>query len=390
MLSIAIAMSTLVFYGQQIATNSIKSTQAYYAAESGIEDALIRLKDNSQMSSKTYTLMVNNATTTVTIPNIVGGSRAISSEGDVTSRIRKLQAVYSIDSQGVSFHYGAQVGAGGLTMNNGSRVVGNVFSNGNISGGSGVVDNDVIVAGMGNSINDITVGGNVRAHSCFGAEIIGELKTVVGSGDCTFGTQGSLSEADDPIPLPITEAQIEDWKDNATSGEVINGDFVVGNFDTESLGPTKITGKLVINNGGTLNITGTIYVVGSVLFDNNSIIKLDSSYGSLGGVVLSDSNIDVKNNASLNGSGQAGSYLLVLSTSASDLAILVDNNAAGAIFYTNNGGVVLSNNIVAKEITGYKVKLDNNAAVEYGTGLANVLFTNGPSGSWNVVSWGEK
>ncbi len=69
---------------------------------------------------------------------------------------------------------------------------------------------------------------------------------------------------------------------------------------------------------------------------------------------------------------------------------MVDNYASGSFFYSSAGGIVLSNNISAVEITGYKVKLDNNALVQYESGLANLFFSSGPSGGWKVVSWEEK
>ena len=62
-------------------------------------------------------------------------------------------------------------------------------------------------------------------------------------------------------------------------------------------------------------------------------------------------------------------------------AIDVDNNAEGAIFYTVNGVIRLRNNIKIREATGHKLYLDNNAIVEYETGLENTNFSSGPGGS---------
>ena len=392
MLSLAMSMSILIVNRQKIATNTVKSTQSYYASQAGVEDALLRLKNNPQMPSLSYSIIVGNAVANVAIPAIIGGSRSISSQGVTGNLTKTNQVVYAIDRAGVSFHYGAQVGAGGMVMGNGSQVKGNVFSNGNITG-SGTIDNDVIVAGNGHSVKDVSVGGNVLTYSCLSpAQVAGNLTYVTG-GSHTCNVSGSTSVQPDEIatePLPILQSQIDDWKNEAAAGSIITGDYVIDNGESESLGPVKITGKLTVSNGSTLTITGTIHIMGDIVFDNNSIITLDNLYGSLGGVILSDQKIDVKNNSSLTGSGQEGSYLLVLSSSAADNAILVDNNAAGAIFYANNGGIELKNNIVAKEVTGYKVKLDNNAVIQYESGLANILFTNGPAGGWRVTSWQEQ
>ena len=45
------------------------------------------------------------------------------------------------------FHYGVQVGEGGIVMENSSQVVGNVFSNGRIVGKIQLVKGDIISAG---------------------------------------------------------------------------------------------------------------------------------------------------------------------------------------------------------------------------------------------------
>src|SRR3989344_1708005 len=105
MLSLAISMTTIIINRHKIAENVIKSTQAYYTAEAGVEDSLLRLKNNPQMSPLSYSLVIDNTTTDVVIPEIIGGSRVITSQGNYVGRIKKIQAVYSIDAQGVSFHY---------------------------------------------------------------------------------------------------------------------------------------------------------------------------------------------------------------------------------------------------------------------------------------------
>lgn len=392
MLSVAVSMSALVAWRQKIATNVVKSTQSYYTAESGVEDALLRLNNSPQMPPLNYNVSVNGTTANVVIPGIIGSARVITSQGNSGNIIRNIQTVYSVDNQGVSFHYGAQVGNGGLTMNNGSRIQGNVFSNGNISGGSGTIDNNVIVAGNGNSIKDVYVGGNVLSYSCLSSASVANLTYVTG-GLHTCMVRGTTSVQSSEIasqPLPISQSQIDAWKSEATDGGVITGSVTISNDATQSLGPKKITGSLTVGNNATLNMTGTIYVVGDISISNNAKVKLDSSYGPLGGVLISDKIITPSNNSILQGSGQTSSYLLILSTDISNSAISINNNATGAIFYTSAGGITISNNARVKELTGYKIIMSNNSTIEYDSGLANVLFSDGPSGGWKVTSWEEK
>mgnify|MGYP001617031822 FL=1 len=389
-LSITLSMSSLIFYRQKISTNSVSGTKSYYAAEAGIEDALMILRDAPQMSPISYNLDVGGTITSVTIPSIIGSSRAIVSQGNENNKTRSIQAVYSVDSTGISFHYGAQVGAGGLIMENGSIVQGNVFSNGNITG-SGTINNNVIVSGNGNSIQDVYVGGDALVYSCLSSASVKNLTYVTGgTKTCTVrpgGTTGTQSNEITPQPLPISQAQIDNWKTEALSGGT-SGDVTVSG--TQLLGPKKIIGKLTLNNNATLIITGTLHVTDEIILNNGSILKLDTSYGSLSGTVISDGKITINNNSSALGSGQSGSNLLMLSTNTDDAAIKINNNSAGGIFYTSVGGIDLNNNTQVKELTGYKIKLNNNAVISYESGLQNVLFTDGPSGGWRVVSWVEQ
>lgn len=386
-------MSSLVFYTQKISTNSIKSAQSYYAAEGGVEDALMRLRNNPFISPLSYNLSVDNSNVTVSVSSIVGGSRVVETEGNEQGRIKKVQAVYSIDAEGVSFHYGAQVGEGGLTMNNGSKIIGNVFSDGNISGGSGTITNDAIVSGNGHSIDDVTIKGNTMAYSCLSPAIVDGNLTYVTGGTKTCTVQGTtLTQSEEIVsqPFPISSSQIDTWKTEATAGGVTSGNITITNGEIQVLGPRKIIGSLTISNNATLRMTGALYVTGNVSVSSNGIIRLDSTYGATGGVLVSDGVITVGNNGVLQGSGQTSSYLLAISTNIADPSISISNNVVGAVFYAPNGGISISNNVGAKEITAYKLTMNNNAEITYESGLANLFFSSGPGGGWKVTSWEEK
>jgi len=401
LLSLTIILTVSVFIGASLtfltldsitsAQAKIESTKSYYLAEAGIEDTLLRLKNNMQISSPN-TLTIGDDSTTIEITNPIGGSRTITSQGNADNRIKKLAVTYHITSDKVNFHYGAQAGEGGILMGNNSEVRGNVFSNGNISG-LGTITNTATIAGIGNTIEDISVGEDVYTYSCSNAKIKGILHYVSGGtiNNCSYESIEVLSDPIETEGLPISEEEINNWKAEATAGGTILGDYnISGN---KSLGPIKITGNLNINIDAILTITGTIYVQGDIKTNNNSVIKLDSSYKSLSGVIISDGNIAIKNNVTTRGSGQEGSYLMLLSTSnsldLSDPAIDLNNNAEGAIFYASNGVIYLHNNINVREATGYKLALDNNAIINYDIGLENINFSSGPGGGWSVEDWRE-
>ena len=99
---VVISISFITFNRQRISINSIKSIQAYYAAESGIEDGLLRISRNMNFSSP-YSLEIGKGITNVEISEMIGGSVTITSEGDVQSRLRKERVIYSVDTQKASF-----------------------------------------------------------------------------------------------------------------------------------------------------------------------------------------------------------------------------------------------------------------------------------------------
>lgn len=202
----------------------------------------------------------------------------------------------------------------------------------------------------------------------------------------------------DPPPeaMPISDGQITDWKAAAAEGGEQIGDYnLIINGEKASLGPKKITGNMLISNSVELTITGTVWVTGDVTISNNAIIKLDTGYGTNSGVMVVDGKINVSNNCVFQGSGTAGSYILILTTNnsldAGSPAINIANNAQTVIFYAANGLINIANNAQLKEATGYKLSLSNNASVVYETGLANAKFANGPGGVWAIQSktWQE-
>lgn len=392
--AIVISIYILTFGEQRISRNILKSAQAYYAAEAGIEDALLRLVKKKGFDTP-YTLNIGDSLAIVNILNISGGAKKITSEGNFSNRIRKIQVIYQISSTNIKFFYGVQAGDGGIVMDNNSKIHGSVFSNGDIGNKKGYIDNDVIISGRHQlNIPGGSVGGNAFVYNCIAGEITGKL-TYVNSNSCTLknGVEQQAEEID-PVPLPISQSEIDKWMAEAAKGGVITTDVTING--TQSVGPIKIgtlTAPKNLTVNGTLNITGTIYVTGNITFNNGSTTRLDSSYGSDSGIIIADGKILVENGAIINGSGQSGSYTLVLSTNNSldpaSPAINVRNNAGGSIFYTTAGLVFLKNNMSAREITGYKIQIEPGAEIWYEVGLSDLRFSSGPGGSWEVVSWKE-
>jgi len=247
----------------------------------------------------------------------------------------------------------------------------------------------VYLGGFTGLINGISVGtgstGDAYAHTI-------DSSTVHGAKYCQVTNNSPVCNTSLPDPtqvaMPISDQNILDWKDEALTGGVHSGNYTV-NSSNNILGPKKITGNLIVSNGAVLTLTGTVWVVGTINLDNNGKVKLDPSYGAGDGVLLSDGNIDISNNADFSGSGLANSYVLVLSTSTSTSAINLGNNAGAAVLYAANGTVNILNNASVKSVVGKTVNLSNNANIGYDSGLVDSTFTSGPSGGWNAMSWME-
>ncbi len=247
----------------------------------------------------------------------------------------------------------------------------------------------IYTGGIYGSISGITVGennsGNAYSHSVDNANVAGTIYCKTGSGN---NKSCNTSRADPvQVDMPISEQNILDWKQQAENGGVYNGNYLISS-DTV-LGPKKITGNLTVNNGDTLSLSGTIWVQGNLLIDNNSIVNLIPSYGSSEEAIIVDGTITISNNSSFGGSGTAGSYVLCLTTSSSTSAISLSNNAGAVSLYAANGTIDVNNNGTAKALTGHYIHLNNNAVITYDSGLANMNFSGGPSGTWKINTWRE-
>ncbi len=249
---------------------------------------------------------------------------------------------------------------------------------------------NVYLGGINGSISNVTVGssgvGNAHAHTVTGSTIAGSLYCQTGSGN----NKACNTSLADPVQIdfPITDGNITGWKAEGEAGGVYSGNYVIDD-DTATLGPIKINGNLTIQNNAVVTINGTIWVTGNIILDNNVDISLAPGYGSGSGVIVTDGEVDISNNVDFAGSGATGSYMLLLTTSSSSNAIDLSNNAGAVILYAQNGTVNIANNAGAKEVTGYRLSLGNNAVVTYESGLANVNFVSGPGGAWDITKWKE-
>ncbi len=196
--------------------------------------------------------------------------------------------------------------------------------------------------------------------------------------------------------LPLSDGVIQDWRDDAALGTVINGNLLIDTSTTT--GPVKIDGDLTVTLAVDehITITGTVWVTGNAVFNcgNGSTINLSPGYGTDSGLILVDGTIDVGNHCSFDGSPDPASYIMVLSAknnlnNLNDPVLTVNNNSAGVVYYAGKGLITFKQNAEAKEATAYGIKLGEGATINYETGLGNLNFSSGPGGAFVIIKWRE-
>ena len=367
-------------------------------AEAGVDKAIYELNQNQNFTGESDVPIPGGAfsTTVTTIDannkQIISTGRASFGGAPATSTV---SAVAAIDLETVSFQFGVQVGEGGLEMKNNSRINGNVFANGSISG-SGIVTGDATTASSSalagpTSISGITVWGAARSDSVLDC-VIGQDAFYQTTNTCAVaGAEHPGTPAPDPQPFPVSDAQIAGWENAAAAGGVIVGDYLLPGDESASLGPIKIEGNLTVENSAALLLNGPVWVQGNVVLKNNSVIQNSAALGAGGTVLLADDpaarsvrgTMTIENGVVIAGNGNVGNYPLLISLySGSGKAIAVKNNTSSTIFYAPYGTIEVSNNSSPIQLTANRIEIENNATVNYTTGLQNALFTSGPGGSW--------
>lgn len=365
----------------------LAAKRAYFAAEAGTEDLAWRIRHGkAYQASQTVTL--DGLTATVTVES-ASGRRIVESRTDSSGAVRAVRAELR-SGTGVSFTYGVQVGAGGLELGDNSSVNGSVYSNGDIAGNGASKSTITGTAkSAGNHLTkDIRVDQDAYSARFDGCSIGGTAYYLTVFTDCTAGRTASLGQELPAEPFPITQEQIDSWKADAAAGGTLSG-YSLGNNNSASLGPKKIAGNITLGNSATLTITGTVWVTGTISFGNTDIIRLAPAYSGDSGLMIVDGAVTTGNSATLEGSGQAGSYLMLLSLSGADPAIDIGNSATSAILYAPNGIIDIGNNLTLREATAYGLDVGNGAEITYEAGLADVTFSGGPAAGWQVRDWSE-
>lgn len=401
-LAISMGLVTPVVKDAEIARAGSGSAQSFFLAEGVAEDALYRLKNGDTVVSG-ETIALNGATSTITVTDVGSNEKQIVSSGDAKNLIRNITARLTVTS-GVAFNYGVQAGPGGFNIQNSASINGNAYSAGPIIGtNSNIIRGDVISAGVGGLVNGIHATSSIYAHTIQNSQIDKDGYYQIISGSTVGGTSYPGS-ADQPIAdLPIADSLIDQWETDAAAGGTITSPCPYRITSSVTIGPKKINCDLEISGSPTITLEGTLWVVGNIDIKNSPTLRISPSLPGKSIAIIADkptnrtssSKIEIENSSVIAGAG-AGSYILMVSrnTSAEDgggeEAIEVQNSAQGALLvYAGHGEIHLANSVKLKEVTAYKIKISNSANITYETGLASLVFSSGPGGSWTIGSWKE-
>lgn len=235
--------------------------------------------------------------------------------------------------------------------------------------------------------NKMTIGGQVHANTLENLIIAKDAyyQTIINSAVSGVSHPGFA----DPPPkvFPISDANVVDWKNQIDKPETTTiGDIT----DCVSvLGPRKIIGNVTFNSGCRVIVKSPLWITGDLTLNSNNILTLDPSYGSTSGVIIVSGKVAMNSNNHLNGTGVGSSLLMALSEFDSRnnniSAISVNSNGNTGVYYASKGIIEPGTGNSFKELTAWKIRLINNSAIDYETGLSSSLFTSGPSGSYSLT-----
>jgi Tfp pilus assembly protein PilX len=387
--------------------NTLDSKQAYFLAESGVEDAFYRVKTGRNVDAS-ESLVLGSTTATTTITDLGSGNKQIESLADKNTYKRKVNMNFNSSSGTVvplSYTSGIHAGTSGILWYSDASYgdvifTGDAYSQGpmklygtaRITGSltSGGSSGSIAYDSPWNRLLGYFVSGNSSAHTV-------DDTTTTGTIYCQSGTNNNKScNTTQPDPtvanIPDLSTQITAWKAEAAAGNVYSYDSVT---DTYTVGPKKFTGDFTMYKN--MKITGPIWVTGHLnIIQTGKKVSLASSFGSGDGVIISDDDMMIgapvgQPAVIFEGSGASDSNILMITTKNDVIgaAASVFNVTGNVLFYAQNGKIWLTGtdtNIMGA--IGKKIQLggSTNTNVEYVVGPSSLNI--GPD-TYTINSWKE-
>jgi hypothetical protein len=410
-----------------------QSAKAYYAANSGVEDAVRRLTDfpDTTLDDHWYTFNLDD---TEYKYRITEGKKKIESIGTYEKYSRKIvvQIGNSLDFSKAIF-----AGGGGLDFTGVVIYDGDVYSKENIIGKASKCDdnnNGTTINGSATAVNmikDVCIKEDAYATDLNRCFIGGNSYSVHTPTDCDYdnskhheidATDPSLAPNDvpdigvkkfisgfviaDPHPYPGNCVIGKKGSDCSNKGvlenRIINGNLTISADVT--IKNIIINGDLTISADVTIN--GDVLVKGNIYINSNSIISISSVTSPMviaNGKNGNDGIINIASKVLINKSSDAKVFLLLVATydEAIDVSCNTDKNhaiyananieAKQVLFYAQAGCVSIdpkgSSNI-SGAVYAESVSF-GNAVLTYDPNLAESLSDISGGGDWQISSFKE-
>jgi len=425
-----IAISSAAVLSYNLSTNETYKVNAQFAADAGLDKALVELTINSAYTgtgTEVTLLDTSNLKTTyeITVTNGATSDRkVIRATGRTyalpTTKLRNTRS-YELDAQGITSGTGLTSvvsGVGGLILNNNAKISGgDVIVNGTIS-----VDNNAQIGLQTNPVN-------VRvAHTNCPNPVTSSYPRVCGTGEngqpIALGTNGRIygdvratnqtngtnmfnpgliaNQTVEPTTLPDYDRNSQ--KNGVTTTlPPTDATIACGNNETRTWPANlKITGDIILGNKCTVNISGNIWITGRLAFGNGSRIIVGDSLGTSRPTVMVDGagGIDLSNNAQVipNNVGTGVYFITYWASSACSpdcneltgsgladsqtvktIAFGNGSSAQNSILYSRWTKAVVSNNGAIGAVAGQTVELGENAMISFTSSI--------PGSTTNYTTW---
>lgn len=250
------------------------------------------------------------------------------------------------------------------------------------------LDFKVYMGGVATSIQGgggVVIGGDAHANTLKNLTVTGEVYYQVIENVTASGFHPNSSDPAAQV-MPVSEGNIATWKKQAEDFGVYEGNI---SSCRSSLNAGKYVGNISFTNNCVTTVQHPIWITGNLSLSNGAILKLNPSYGLSSGVIIVDGHVSLSNNVKIKGTGEPGSYLMLLTTYDSRTndapAISVSNSGNEGILYAPYGKADIANNNHLTELTAWKISLGNNVEIDYDEGLASAFFSSGPTGAFSIV-----
>jgi hypothetical protein len=427
---------------------SANSLPAYYAANSGIEDAILQVQKDVTLGVSvpySYTLAVGNIDVDVTVAG-TEEEKTITSVTKNGKYIRRIKAIAWNSQTTPGFLNAIQADQGGVELEGNTKVSillgysggGNVYSNSYIKGTKNSYDTKKLecqksssaingsawavdrIDKLESSDSGVCITENAYSGSLNYCYVAGNVESPGTPGaNCSYG--GTYTSNSAPPIEELPRMGIDTFKDNF-SGDIFNGDCNLDgtnsisdcSMGTYKLGNIKINGNLTINPkdpNKEVEISGPVWVTGNILITANTKIGVEKSIMDISQLVVADGTITssagVEFGINVNPTNPDSiAFLLFISTKPSaametDIckendkdniynSIRLSSNTNSVLFYAMNGCVLVNaNGTFQGAILGKKVRVITNSDIVYDPRLQTAVFGLSGKSGWQVSSFNE-